>query len=276
MNLLTIKNKTFGNGIPKICIPITGRDEKEILEAAGRASAFSADVIEWRADHYKAVTSPDAIYPVLTALRGQFPDALLLFTFRTKKEGGVRELSDWDYLKLCRTAAESGLIDLLDLELFTGADTPEPSEQTEATDAPLKASGKTEMVPNYGLLMPILSLAHEHGCHVLLSSHDFIKTPPEDELLRRLSLMETMGADLAKLAVMPRCARDVLTLLSATRTAADTLSCPVITMSMGKLGTVSRISGSLTGSCLTFGVLGEESAPGQLPAETLKCILEVL
>ncbi len=255
MHPLTIKQTTFGEGTPKICIPITGRSEKDILETAEKINSLPADAAEWRADYYEAVSDPKAILPVLAALRKKLPDTLLLFTFRTKKEGGVRELSDSDYLRLCRTAAKSGLIDLLDLELFTGAAAPD-------CDA--------------ALLAPVISLARACGCRVILSSHDFQKTPPADELYRRLSLMEAMGGDLLKLAVMPKCGQDVLTLLSVTRKAADTLNSPVITMSMGKLGTVSRISGALTGSCLTFGAAGETSAPGQLPAETLKHILEAL
>ncbi|MCI8504868.1 MAG: type I 3-dehydroquinate dehydratase [Lachnospiraceae bacterium] len=253
---LTIKNKTFSGKNPKICIPITGRTEKEILETAKRIRLLPADVTEWRADYYEAVTDREAVRHILDSLKSLLPDSLLLFTFRTQKEGGVRPLSDKDYLELGRTAAASGLIDLLDLELFTGTN---------------HVSG-----PKRALLTPLISLAHEWGCHVILSSHDFDQTPPEDELLRRLSLMESMEADLAKIAVMPQSETDVLALLSATRKAADTLSCPVITMSMGALGVISRISGKLTGSCLTFGTAGEASAPGQLPAKILKKILEAL
>ncbi len=283
MNPLTIKHTTFGDGVPKICIPITGRTENEILKAAEKISRLPADVAEWRADYYEAVTEPGAVLPVLAALRKRLPDTLLLFTFRTKKEGGDRALSDEAYLELCRTAAGSGLADLLDLELFTGAEPAQTKTDGQTgTDRQTELSAQTkigvqaEPAPDRRLLEPVISFAQARGCRVILSSHDFQRTPPGDELLRRLSLMEALGADLAKAAVMPNCGQDVLTLLSATRTAADTLSCPVITMSMGKLGAVSRVSGALTGSCLTFGTAGEASAPGQLPAGILKQILDAL
>lgn len=268
MSTLTIKKITFGEGIPKICIPITGRNEDEIRDAAEAVSALPHDVVEWRADYFGQITDPDCIRHILAFLKEKLPGSLLLFTFRTKKEGGVRELSDESYLELCKTAARSGFADLLDLELFTGAGFPE-NQVAPYASPPLSA-------PEPKLLAPVISLAHAHGCHIILSSHDFLKTPPEDELFRRLSLMEAMGADLAKLAVMPETKQDVLKLLSVTRKAADTLRCPVITMSMGKLGAVSRISGGLTGSCLTFGTAKEESAPGQLPAGRLKKILDLL
>ena len=51
---------------------------------------------------------------------------------------------------------------------------------------------------------------------------------------------------------------------------------PVITMSMGKQGIVSRISGSLTGSALTFATAGEASAPGQIPVEKMREILDII
>ena len=115
-----------------------------------------------------------------------------------------------------------------------------------------------------------------HGVPVILSSHDFRKTPEPEELLLRLRTMERLGAGIAKLAVMPKSEKDVLALLAATREAADTVSCPVITMSMGAMGVISRVSGRLTGSCMTFGSAGRASAPGQLPAGTLSEILEML
>ena len=89
--------------------------------------------------------------------------------------------------------------------------------------------------------------------------------------------MQELGCDLAKYAVMPQCERDVLTLLDATLTMKEHYpDTPVITMSMGPLGAVSRISGELFGSALTFGTAGTASAPGQLPARTLSAFLQQL
>lgn len=120
MKPLIIKNKTFGEGTPKICIPITGRNEAEIMEAAGRILNLPHDMAEWRSDFFEQVTEPDKVCHILSELRRVLPDSLLLFTFRTHKEGGVRELSDEAYLEICRNVLESRLTDLLDLELFTG------------------------------------------------------------------------------------------------------------------------------------------------------------
>ena len=87
--------------------------------------------------------------------------------------------------------------------------------------------------------------------------------------------MQELGADIVKYAVMPTRERDVLTLLDATLTMKEEHpKTPVITMSMGRLGAISRISGELFGSCLTFATAGNASAPGQLPAAVVKEMLE--
>ncbi len=248
MKPLKIRDITLGEGSPKICIPITGRTEEEILETAGRISGLSFHMAEWRADYFREASDPGRVCHILAELKNLLPDRLLLFTFRSFEEGGETPADREAYLDICRLAAGSGLSDLLDLELFTaGAD-----------------------------LAPIMETARLHDTRVILSNHDFEKTPPREELLRRLSLMEEAGCDIAKIAAMPRCPMDVLTMMEATCLASETLSCPVITMSMGELGAVSRVSGRLTGSCLTFGTAGEASAPGQLPAGKLREILEIL
>lgn len=88
--------------------------------------------------------------------------------------------------------------------------------------------------------------------------------------------MEEAGADIAKIAVMPESTEDVLTLLSATCKAKKELTCPVITMSMAGTGLISRLSGEVFGSCLTFGSAGNISAPGQIDALKLRSVLHIL
>ena len=301
MKPLKIKNIVFGEGTPKICIPLTGRTRARILEQAKQVSGLPHQVAEWRADYFEGVTDITEVSSVLMELRRLLPDSLLLFTFRTKKEGGVKELSEEAYLKLCASMAESGLADLLDLELFTGypiskvpfsstetIKNPDPNKCGDSPQSSALSAQETEKNRPIGIggpetaglsgspLPPVLDLAHKHNTYVILSSHDFEKTPPEEEIFRRLAAMERLGGDIAKLAAMPRTPEDVIALLSATCRASRELTCPVITMSMGPLGVVSRVSGRLTGSCLTFGTAGEASAPGQLPAGELERLLGLL
>jgi 3-dehydroquinate dehydratase-1 len=83
--------------------------------------------------------------------------------------------------------------------------------------------------------------------------------------------------DILKIAVMPNCAEDVLILLDAARTMKEGYSdCPLIAISMGGKGIVSRISGEIFGSDLTFGASVKASAPGQIPAGDLRKIIQLL
>lgn len=86
-----------------------------------------------------------------------------------------------------------------------------------------------------------------------------------------------MGADIPKIAVMPQSAGDVLTLLSATEEMARCYADrPIITMSMSSQGVISRLCGEVFGSSMTFGAVGQVSAPGQIPVDQLCQALEIL
>ena len=133
----------------------------------------------------------------------------LLVTFRTQAEGGKKPLAQEEYAAFCTTVCASGCADLLDIEFF----------------------------PNREALPALIAQAHAAGIAVVCSSHDFEKTPPKEELVRRMTAMQQAGADLPKLAVMPRSRADVLELLAATAEMTDLHpETPVITMSMGVAG----------------------------------------
>ena len=88
---------------------------------------------------------------------------------------------------------------------------------------------------------------------------------------------EQAGADLPKLAVMPNSPSDVLELLAATAEMAEQHpETPVITMSMGALGAVSRLCGETFGSAMTFANPGQASAPGQVALDVVNEVLDSL
>ena len=91
--------------------------------------------------------------------------------------------------------------------------------------------------------------AHSYGVKVIASNHDFDATPEKDEIVRRLRMMQDYGADIPKMAVMPRNKQDVLTLLSATLEMSEQFADrPIITMSMAGTGVVSQPAGETFGS----------------------------
>ena len=260
MRSVTIKNIEIGKGIPKICLPIVASTKEGIYRAANELLSLPFDLVEWRCDWYEDVLN-QGTGPVLKGLRDILGSRPILCTFRTKKEGGAMEISSSQYQDLVRQTIRDSAADLVDLELFTLSDS--------SPDA-ISSNG-------ISTVSALTSLAREKGVKSVLSSHDFSRTPPKQELLRRIELMEESGADIAKIAVMPESPDDVLDLLWVTREySAKQDSIPLITMSMGSLGCVSRICGQVFGSAVTFGSAGKASAPGQIPAEELSRLLRLL
>lgn len=243
---LKIKELTIGEGRPKICVPITARKEEELLgQLKGiRAACFKegeacADLLEWRADFWEGIEKEESRRTGAKLIRQAFPELPLLFTFRSRTEGGERELSTQAYEEICSWVLEEEQAELLDIELFTGKH----------------------------IIQKLIK--RKKGTAIVLSNHDFEKTPPKKELISRMEEMDRLGADILKMAVMPQKERDVLTLLEATLEMKQLTKKPVVTMSMGKMGLVSRICGSTFGSAITFGSAGRPSAPGQIEAGKL-------
>lgn len=248
MNPVIVRNVAIGEGMPKICVPIVDQTKQEILETAQEAKKSPADLLEWRVDFFEAVFDIEAVKAVLAELRNILGEMPLLFTFRTKNEGGEKEISFPQYGALLKEVAATGLVDLMDVEVYFH-----------------------EMVPE------LIAELKQTGIVVVGSNHDFEKTPQKREIIQTLGYMQFIGADIPKIAVMPQNQRDVLTLLYATEEMVSQYADrPIITMSMAGLGTVSRISGETFGSAVTFGALKKSSAPGQMDVVELKNILETL
>lgn len=248
MNTVKIRNLEIGKGMPKICVPIVGRTEQEILESAREAIVEGPDVVEWRADWYTEVFRWECVESMLQSLREILGEIPLLFTFRTQQEGGEQAIALSAYRELNELAVSTNLVDLIDVELSSGEET----------------------------VKKLIKTAHGQKVKVVVSNHDFEKTPPQEEIIKRLRKMQELGADLPKIAVMPQCKKDVLTLLAATEEMVHGYADrPIITMSMSKEGVISRLCGEVFGSALTFGTAGKASAPGQIEVERLREVLEI-
>ncbi len=233
---------------PKICIPVSGDTREGLLAGIRNAASAGADLCEWRADCFRNVLNKAEREDALAEMKGILSDIPLLFTFRTAEEGGSMDISPREYAELAEWAGNRQEIDLVDIEaLHDGI----PAER-------------------------IIARLHEKKKTVIASCHFFDRTPSDEEMVMVLQKEEEAGGDILKLAVMPQSPEDVLRLMAVTEKMNRESKKLLLTMAMGRTGVVSRISGSLTGSCITFGTAGNASAPGQLPAETLRGILEAL
>ena len=163
----------------------------------------------------------------------------------------------------------------MDVELFTGGGIDPEDVGRASENGPGQAY--TAQSAGNGIVRRIIREAHAANVFVVASSHDFDRTPDKEELIRRLRLMQDLDADILKAAVMPRCRKDVLTLLAATEEMTSVYADrPVVTMSMAGAGVISRLCGEVFGSAITFGAAGRTSAPGQMDARDLRTALELI
>lgn len=245
---MIIKGKEIGKGKPRICVPVMGKTKEEIVEEVLALIKTEVDIIEWRVDAFTDYKNYNAIREVLQLLAPHLQEKIFLYTFRTKAQGGMGIVSAEELSDIHELAAESNCVDLLDLEYF--------EEE-----------------------YPIIKIRQlqEKGVKIVASHHDFMETPEREVMKMLLENMCAGNADIVKIAVMPQCAEDVLRLLSVTNEFyKENPDTPIISMSMGRLGMISRLSGEIFGSCVTFAANKESSAPGQLKMERVIDIVEFL
>ena len=165
----------------------------------------------------------------------------MLFTWRTIGEGGETPLCSDNYIKLLQAIVDQDLVQAIDVELFA---------YTEEIGC-------------------IMKQAHQQGMQTVMSYHNFQSTL--ETLHVYAERMVSVGAQVIKFALMPSTNDDVLSVLQLTKELTERYpQLPRITMSMGQLGQMTRTCGHVFGNCLTFGTLGQASAPGQVEVAVLK------
>jgi 3-dehydroquinate dehydratase I len=238
-----------GGATPVICTPLVGAERSELLGEVASVLPTRPDLIEWRADYFAALADTGQVIETARALKGACHGVPLLFTRRIASEGGRSgSLSEPRVVQLYEAVCAARCVDAIDYELSN------PGEAFER----LRAA------------------ARSHDVAMIGSYHNFQSTPAVEALAAKFREAQTRGADIGKVAVMPESPADVLTLLAATYQASTSLDIPLISMSMGGYGSLSRMIGGVFGSALTFAVGKTSSAPGQIPIEELRTVLETV
>ncbi len=245
---MEIKGKSFGSGMPVLCVSVTERDRGSIVGKIKDLVGGKVQAVEWRADFFEDSGHPGEVVEVLRELQDILSDTIFLFTYRTKAEGGRGDTDPETYLPLLLEAAGTGVPDFIDFE----------TRRTKKSAA-------------------FVHKLQEKGCYVLCSFHNFQKTPSVSEMEKILSSQFEKGADCAKIAVMPSSEEDTFCLLQASAAVKKKYpDKPLIAIAMGKKGLASRLVGELSGSALTFVTAGPPSAPGQISLETVARAQEAL
>lgn len=233
----------------KICVPIMGKNRAELFLQAKEAAGCAAEMVEWRADFFDGLCA-QTVCELLPELKAILAKKELLFTVRTKEQGGELACTGEQYESVLCAAIQSGQLSYVDLE-----------DSTEEA-----------------ALVRLVALARRAGVRSIASYHNFLETPPLAALMEKFWRLSETGADILKTAYMPRCAEDVAQLLLATAQfrAQDAGRHELITMSMGALGKISRVGGGVFGSSVSFASVCGASAPGQIDIAELKKCMEVL
>ncbi len=245
---MKIKNVTIGEGQPKVVVSFAGHSadevQKEISEAKKQSEKF--DIVEIRSDSFDAMNHEDH-FELVDHITREMKDYPIIYTYRTNGEGGNGTKSAAEYQSLVSDAIQHSDIDIVDIEFFMYED----------------------------IVSQLITEAKEKGVAVLLSQHDFQDTPHFEEMMATYKNMYERGGDILKLAYKPADGRDVLSVLSAVHDARKKFNCQVVGIAMGESGKITRVAGGVFGSCLTYGHLVNQAAPGQIHAGILKEYLDI-
>lgn len=244
---MNIKSMEICEGLPKVVVSISGTSlpeiKKEIVQV--QESMDSLDIVEIRSDAFDNLSRSEHLELVNEACRA-LSDIPIIYTYRTSHEGGSGSKSYAEYKDLLMDVITKCDIDIVDIEFMAGD----------------------------RLVSEIVNHAGENGKTVLLSHHNFKETPRIEEMQKLLYKMHSAGGEILKLAFLPKDADDVVNMLKIVKIAREAIGNKVIGISMGEMGKMTRLAGGEFGSCLTYGYISKNSAPGQVHASRIKDALK--
>ena len=248
--LIEVQGKPLGGGaLPIIITPLVGKTAEAILEEVAAIAPKNPDLLEWRIDFFAAIGDARAVVDTALAIRKASGGIPVLLTRRNVTEGGNPiPIDEAAVVAMYIAACEARCVEIIDYEL---------------SNAPAD-------------LQRLRVVSKANAVAMIMSYHNFQMTPDAATLDSKFVAAERLGADVAKVAVMPKSEQDVLTLLAATDRARQKVGVPLISMSMGGIGSLSRIMGWVYGSAATFAVGKSSSAPGQIAVEDLRTALAIV
>jgi len=222
-----------------------------LLEQSKELIKLNPDVLEWRVDFFDELDyqNQSELVESMKELSKLTKNIPIIFTCRHTAEGGKKEIKQEDRIKIIEKALETNLADIIDVEMFNDEE----------------------------FLEEIRILVKKYNKYLILSHHNFEETPSEEFILNKIIEGEKLGADITKLAVMANSYGDVLKLFNATyEERSSRVKIPIVTMSMGEYGKITRVFGGLFGIDMSFAVGKGVSAPGQMPVKDVRKMLELM
>jgi 3-dehydroquinate dehydratase/shikimate dehydrogenase len=235
MNLLSssLSTRLLRQRLPRVCVPVVGKNAAEMLERAEQVARDNS-FIEFRLDY---LSQPTQLFPKLKGFVEYHPHISLIGTCRRANNGGKFRGSIASQVDVLAKAAAAGC-HLVDIELESASK--------------LKSGDWQKLKKNSG---------------VILSFHDFHSTKKLEETFEK---MEGYPADFLKIVTTAKSLYDNVAMMKFLEAKSDVR--PIIGLCMGEQGIISRLLSVRAGSAFTFGAAnpGEETAPGQIAARTLR------
>lgn len=241
-NLQLGKLTLLNQSKPKIIAPIVATSFADSIKDAQTIDQSDAEIVEWRLDFLTAFTDFEQLTDAGKQIKEVINGRPLIVTNRTNVEGGNREYQEREYQESYIALINANVADAIDVEFSREDD----------------------------VYNELLQICTDANIVLILSHHDFDETPDKNELIFLFAQMAKKKPSIVKVALTPHSREDVMTLMDATLAADNQIDQPIISMSMGLLGKISRIAGATFGSVATFASVGDASAPGQMSVGTLK------
>lgn len=244
---IELNGKPIGDGaFPLIITPLVGRTPDAIAGELAAIVPKKPDMLEWRIDFFEAIGDTDRVVETARAIRAAAASIPVLLTRRHVAEGGQPiPIAEPQIVAMYQAACSARCVELIDYELSNDASN----------------------------LASLRRVSADNGIAMVMSYHNFQETPDAATLDGKFARAQALHADVGKVAVMPKDPADVLALLAATWRASQALTIPLISMSMGGIGSLSRMIGWVYGSAATFAVGKSSSAPGQVAIDELRAVL---
>lgn len=215
---------------PVIAVPFADGISPRAIAAARR---HGMDVAELRVDRFASVEASHLLKEA-----AKFKGLPVIVTVRSKKEGGARRLSDAVRLKIFETLLPH--VSAVDIELSSPA-----------------------------ILQAVVKAARRERKTVIVSYHNFRRTPPVADLRRIVGRARRAGADIVKIAARAASPKDVEALAGFTASERRGL----ISIAMGPEAALSRVIFPSLGSLVTYASFGKATAPGQMDLQTTARLL---
>ncbi|WP_028949847.1 type I 3-dehydroquinate dehydratase [Sulfurihydrogenibium subterraneum] len=217
----------------KLALPITDDNVEDTLS---KALLEDIDIIELRIDQFK-IRDFKHILDVIKKVKEK--GFIALATVRSKLEGGA-DIPDEGRFEIFSQIAD--YVDMADIEYTS-----------------------------FKINKQVIDFYHSKGKSVIMSYHDFEKTPSDDYIQTIINESKLMGADIVKYAFKARSFEDVARVMCITHKNREK---NLVAILMGEIGKVSRVIAPVFGSLITYTFIGQSFAPGQLEAKKLNELLE--